>query len=240
MIAVSHMWLFKVEPSASQWTHISNAPEPQVPEAAVLDSTDVEHSHHGRKFWTALFWHLLFKLSSWNNEPTQTLGNPRMWEPLSQGTIAKQVSSSLLPIRTEVGVFPLTEYKHSLRLSEHQPIRFLPESNRRDMSRVCLFSFRNVDPLPPPRQAQCLAARSLVKGGPPFPPFQVGLEGRLRVDLGTGRSSGVVAAFPSTLSRWMTCQILLRVSLLFFPHKTEVKACFEHTTVSLGKYSARE
>ena len=130
MIVVSHMWLFQVEPSASQWTHISNAPEPQVPEAAVLDSTDVEHSQHGRKFWTALLWHLLFKLSSWNNEPTQTPGNPRMWEPLSQGTIAKQVSSSLLPIRTEVGVFPLTEYKHSLRLSEHQPIRFSPESNR--------------------------------------------------------------------------------------------------------------
>lgn len=46
--------------------------------------------------------------------------------------------------------------------------------------------------------------------------------------------SGVVAAFPSTLSRWMTCQILLRVSLFVFPHKTEVKACFEHTTVSWG------
>lgn len=115
-------------------------------EASVLDSTDIEHSHHCRKFWTALLWHLLFKLSPWSNEPTQIPGHPRVWEQLSEGTTAKQVRSGPLPVTTEVKVFPPSEYKHSLRrLSEHQPIRFLPQSNRRGVSRVCLFSRRHVD-----------------------------------------------------------------------------------------------
>lgn len=130
-----------------------------------------------------------------------------------------------------------TEYKHSLRLSEHQPIRFLPESNRRDMSRVCLFSLGMWTPYPHRGRLSAPAARLIGERWGSFPPFQVGLEGRLRVDLGTGRSSGVVAAFLQRWA-WMTCQILLRVSSLFFPHKTEVKACFlSLPTVSLGKYS---
>lgn len=135
-------------------------------------------------------------------------------------------------------MFPLIERKYSLRkFSKHQSIKFLPESNRRGMSRVCFFSFRNVDPTP--RQAQCLAACSLVKGGPPFPSFQVGPEGRLHVEPGTGRFPGVAAACPPPLRKWLIC-LILDESYLFSSHKTEVKACFEHTAVSLRKCSEIE
>lgn len=89
------------------------------------------------------------------------------------------------------------------------------------MSRVCFFSFRNVDPTP--RQAQCLAARSLVKGGPPFPSFQVGPEGRLHVEPGTGRFPGVAAACPPPLRKWLICPILYESYSDSLPIKQKLK-----------------
>lgn len=177
-------------------------------EASIMDSTDIEHSHHCRKFWTALLWHLLFKLSPWNNEPKRTPGHPRVWKQMSEGTTAKQVSSSLLPVRTEVRVFPPSEYKHSLEDCQSTSLLGFCLSPIEGACQGSVCFLKGMWTAPHHRQAQGLAACSLLKGGPPFPSFQVGLEGRLRVDLGTGRSAGVVAAFPSTLSRWMTCQTL--------------------------------
>lgn len=104
----------------------------------------------------------------------ETPGHPRVWEQLSEGTTAKQVSSSPLPVRTEVRVFPPSEYKHSLRrLSEHQPIRFLPQSNRRGVSRVCLFSLRHVDRPPTADRLRALLLAHCWKVGLLFLPSKL-------------------------------------------------------------------
>lgn len=178
-------------------------------------------------------------MKQWANRDSRT---PQSVRASVRRDYCKQVSSSLLPIRTEIRVFPLTEYKHSLRrLSEHQPIRFLPESKRRGMSRVCFLLGMWT---PTPTQAVSVPWCSLIGKRWASFSFLPSWSGR-QAACGPGyrQVSWGGCCFSFNTEQVDDLPDFLRVLLLFFPHKTEVKACFEHTTVlwgNLAKENSKE
>ena len=159
---------------------------------------------------------------------------------MSEGTTAKQVSSSLLPVRTEVRVFPPSEYKHSLEDCQSTSLLGFCLSPIEGACQGSVCFLKGMWTAPPPQAGSGPCCLLIAERWASFSFLPSWSGGQAACGPGHRQVCWGGCCFSFNTEQVDDLPDSLRVLLLFSPHKTEVKACFEHTTISLRKFGKRE